>query len=294
MIPANRTGRTKATTILLFLYLLSYLMHTLAFQDVSFGYDPGRTTVRDITFTVARGEIVSIVGPNGSGKSTLLRLASRVVDPRAGRVTLDERSLRDYSRREIARKLAVVPQEGMIQFPFTVTEVVLMGRTPHGHGNIFESERDHAVAREAMNQTDIAHLADKLITNLSGGERQRVLIARALAQETGLLLLDEPNAHLDIAHQIETFALVKAMNAGKGLTAVAVSHDLNLAAAFSHRILMMCNGEVVAAGTPEEVLTEEKIREVFETEVIVDDHPLYRTPRVTLSERFVSAGEGGA
>lgn len=266
-------------------------MHTIAFQEVSFGYDPGITTVRDITFTVPRGEIISIVGPNGSGKSTLLRLASRVVDPWGGRVTLDGRNLQEYSRRDIARNVAVVPQDGGIQFPFTVTEVVLMGRAPHGHGNMFESEQDHGVARAAMEQTDIVHLANKLITNLSGGERQRVLIARALAQETGLLLLDEPNAHLDIAHQIDMFALMKAMNAGRDLTVVAVSHDLNLAAAFSHRIVMMSKGEVVAVGKPEDVLTEETIRDVFEADVIVDDHPLYQTPRITLSGRTASTGD---
>ena len=157
-----------------------------------------RAVLRGVSVVIEPGERIALVGPNGSGKSTLLRLASRVVDPRAGRVTLDERSLRDYSRREIARKLAVVPQEGMIQFPFTVTEVVLMGRTPHGHGNIFESERDHAVAREAMNRLNSSCVIDfgELEYISSAGLGMLLGIQKRLGESGNKLSLINMNRHI--------------------------------------------------------------------------------------------------
>jgi len=258
-------------------------MNALSFQNVSFGYETGESTIRDLSFDVSHGEILSIVGPNGSGKSTLLRLASRILRPRSGRITLDGNDLTGYRMAEIARRLAVVPQENTIHFPFTVTEVVLMGRTPHARGAMFENERDRQAARAAMERTDVLRLAGNLITNLSGGERQRVLIARALAQQPSLLLLDEPNAHLDIAHQVGVFSLVKKMNEEEGLTVVAVSHDLNLASSYSNRMAIMDEGAFVAIGTPGAVLTEERVKQVFGTEVVIDRHPFHGTPRITLS-----------
>jgi len=258
-------------------------MLALSFREVSFGYDDGQPVVRDVSFDVPRGEILAIVGPNGSGKSTLLKLGARLLSPRQGSVEVFERTVSDYPRPELARLLAVVPQDGSIFFPFTVEEVVLMGRAPHGGGRAFERREDHQVARESMERTDILHLARQPVTRLSGGERQRVMIARALAQRPQILLLDEPNAHLDIAHQVEIFNLMKQMNAEAGLTVVAVSHDLNLASSYADRVAVLKEGKLFAIGEPGSVFTETTIQAVFQTDVLVDSHPVHSTPRVTLN-----------
>ena len=257
-------------------------MHAITVDSISFGYDPATPVVRDVTLTVRRGEFLSLVGPNGSGKTTLLRLLDRIFIPQRGSITLDGQPLAKFSRTAIARRIAFVPQDNTIQFPFTVTEVVLMGRAPHSGGMAFENARDREVAGAMMALTDVAPLAAHPVMNLSGGERQRVFIARALAQEPQIILLDEPNAHLDIAHQVDMFRIIKRLNTESGLTVISVSHDLNLAAAYSDRIAMMVGGTLAALGAPAEVLTGERIREVFHTPVIVDTHPVHGAPRVSL------------
>lgn len=229
-----------------------------------------------------KGEFLSLVGPNGSGKSTLLRLLDRIVLPDEGTIHLGERNLESFSRTELARRIAFIPQDTAILFPFTVAEVVLMGRSPHTHGVLFENAADRHIAMEMMRQTDTLHLAQQPVTAISGGERQRVLIARALAQQPELLLMDEPNAHLDIAHQLDTFSLIKKLNLEQKLTVVCVSHDLNLAATFSDRIGILVCGSLTALGTPHEVLTENTIRAAFQTQVIVDRHPAKDAPRISL------------
>ncbi|MFN0156612.1 MAG: ABC transporter ATP-binding protein [Bacteroidota bacterium] len=257
-------------------------MHALTINDVSFRYTPSVPTLQHVSFDVMPGEFLSIVGPNGSGKSTLLRLLDRIYVPHSGKIALDGQSLASYTRAELARRIAFVPQDSGIMFPFTVEELVLMGRAPHTMGRAFESMHDREVAVAMMSLLDIAHLANQSVTTLSDGERQRVLIARALAQEARILLLDEPNAHLDIAHQIDVFAILKKLNKEKGLTIVSVSHDLNLASAFSNRIAMLMCGSIAAIGTPAEVLTEARIKNVFRTDVLVDTHPDEETLRITL------------
>jgi iron complex transport system ATP-binding protein len=257
-------------------------MHALAIDGVSFSYDGHTPILVNVSLAAGRGELVSIVGPNGSGKTTLLRVIDRILLPSSGTVSIGGVSLSRLSRLEIARRVAFVSQNGGVQFPFSVREIVLMGRAPHGRGSVFENGADRSIAEEMMQLTDIAHLADKPVTALSGGERQRVFIARALAQKPEILLLDEPNAHLDIAHQIEAFNIIRRLQAAAGLTVVSVSHDLNLASAYSDRIAMLACGSVVAAGSPAEVLTADRIREVFRTDVSVDLHPDGLTPRVTL------------
>jgi iron complex transport system ATP-binding protein len=257
-------------------------MVALSFRDVSFGYAPAGDVVHGISCQVSSGEILAIVGPNGSGKSTLLKIGGGLLVPRSGSVEVLGRNIAAYRRPELAKILAMVPQDGAISFPFSVEEIVLMGRAPHGIGKAFEREEDRAIASKAMDLADVAHLARQPVTRLSGGERQRVLIARALAQEPRILLLDEPNAHLDISHQVEIFNLLRAMNRDEGLTVVAISHDLNLAASYAHRMVVMSEGRIHAAGDPARVLTPETIRAVFETEVLVDAHPFHRTPRLTL------------
>ena len=257
-------------------------MHALTVETVSFQYDPGSPILRDVSLAVRSGEILSIVGPNGAGKSTLLRLLDRILLPLHGRILLGDRPLSRFTRAELARRMAFVPQDSGVTFPFTVFEIVLMGRSPHIRGAAFENQQDRERALEMMRLTDILHLRDQPITTLSGGERQRAWIARALAQEPAILLLDEPNAHLDIAHQLEVVHILRERNRTAGLTVVAVSHDLNLAAAFSDRIAMLQQGALSALGTPTEVLTEERIRSVFGTTVLVDAHPEGGAPRVTL------------
>ena len=256
-------------------------------ENISFDY-PGLPVLEDVTLGIPRGEFLSILGPNGSGKSTLLRIIARIILPRQGRVFLDDRPLSSFSRRQLAREIGYVPQEAHWLFPFTVMEVVLMGRTPHSSSIGFESRRDIEVSREIMGLTDIGHLAEKPITAISGGERQRVLIARALVQEPSLLLLDEPNAHLDLSHQADIFRILSGYRRERNLTIVWVSHDLNLAAAYSTRVLLL-GGEartasrVAALGTPGEVLTAETIRRVFHAEVTVEPHPASNRPRIFLN-----------
>ena len=257
-------------------------MHAITVDNISFGYEPAVPVVRDVSLTVRPGEFLSLVGPNGSGKTTLLRLLDRIFIPNRGTILLGDQPFAKFSRRAIARRIAFVPQDNSIQFPFTVAEIVLMGRSPHTGGMAFENAHDRDVAAEMMRLTDIAGFADQPITNLSGGERQRVFIARALAQQPEIILLDEPTAHLDIAHQVEMFRIIKRLNTESGLTVLSVSHDLNLAAAYSDRIAMMVGGRLAALGPPAEVLTGDLIREVFRTPVIVDTHPVHGAPRVSL------------
>jgi iron complex transport system ATP-binding protein len=257
-------------------------MSALSVNSVSFRYDPEIPLIHDCSLVIQAGEFFSLVGPNGSGKSTLLRLLDRILVPQAGTILLDGKNLQKYSRAELARRIAFVPQDGGPLFPFTVEEIVLMGRSPHIRGLAFENVHDREVAREMMGLLDILHLAQQPVTALSGGERQRAFIARALAQQPRIILLDEPNAHLDIAHQLDVFRIIRRLNRDSGLSVVSVSHDLNLASGFSDRIAMMVSGRLAAVGTPAEVVTEERIREVFRTDVLVDNHPVNRSPRITL------------
>lgn len=250
-------------------------------ENVSFSYAPSVPTLQGISLEVHKGEFLSLIGPNGSGKTTLLRLLDRIYLPQQGKILFSGKDIATYSRSELARHIAFVPQENTILFPFTVMEIVLMGRAPHSRGAAFENPHDREIALGALKLTDAEHLAHHSITALSGGERQRVLIARALAQQPDLILLDEPNAHLDITHQVEIFQLLKKLNHQSGLTVVSVSHELNLASTFSDRIGMLVCGSLVVIGPPHEVLTEARILEVFRTNVIVDEHPHSRAPRVT-------------
>ena len=259
---------------------------TLSVQNLSFHY-PDVPVLRDISFDLPEGDFLSLLGPNGSGKSTLLRLLDRILLPQSGTIDLDARPLNELSRRDLAKRIAYVPQDTLWVFPYTVLEVVLMGRSPYvGHSG-FENAQDLEIAREAMQLTDIEHLAEKLITAISGGERQRVLIARALSQQPKILLLDEPNAHLDISHQIEIFHILREQNELRNLTIVSVSHDLNLAAAFSKRTLLLANtgnegASIFAIGHPKDVLTRANIEEVYQTPVIVDQLPDSSAMRISL------------
>ena len=237
-------------------------------DNISFAYGKIEA-LTSLSLEITSGEIFGLLGPNGSGKSTLLRLMSGVVRPRTGQVFFTGRDLQTYNREAVARQIAVVPQESRIELPFSVREVVLMGRSPYLKRFGFEQAHDLAIAQHAMEQTGVSALATREIHELSGGERQRVVLARALAQEPQLLLLDEPTAFLDIKHQVEVYDLLKRLSRQQGLTVVAIMHDLNLAALYCDRLALLKAGKVFAHGTPEQVLTYVNIKAVYDTEVYI-------------------------
>jgi len=240
--------------------------------------------LRGVSLSLGRGEVLGLVGPNGSGKTTLIRAVTRVVRPVSGEIRLcGDQSVR-LSQIEIARRVAVVPQEPMLPEAFSALECVLMGRTPHLRLLENEGARDFEAARVAMERTDTWELAERPMGELSGGERQRVVVARALAQETPVLLLDEPTAHLDIGHQASVLGLMRSLCREEGKAVLAVVHDLTLAAAFCDRlVLLRAGGSVVAEGSPEEIVRAEVLSEVYGAEVEVFAHP--RTGRPVVAPR---------
>jgi iron complex transport system ATP-binding protein len=236
----------------------------LAFEGIGVEIG-GREILRDVHLELARGEVLVVAGSNGAGKTTLLRVASRVLRPSAGLVRVGGRAADSLPRRELAREIAVVPQDVQVAFPFRAGEVVLMGRSPHLGALGYESPDDVERAREAMARVGIADLADRSILELSGGERQLVLIARALAQDSEVLLLDEPTAHLDLRHRIQVLSLVRDF-AAAGRSALVVSHDLSLAARTCDRLALLAGGGLLAAGRPGDVLSRENLRAAFDIE----------------------------
>jgi iron complex transport system ATP-binding protein len=251
----------------------------LAAEGLVFAYPGGAPLIRGVSVTLSPGELVGLAGANGSGKTTLLRLLTGRLLPAAGRVTLAGRRLSGLARSEIARLVGVVAQDGGVTFPFSALEVVLMGRAARLRG-IFETAEDFSVAREAMELTQTSHLARRPFNQLSGGERQRILIARALAQEPRLLLLDEPAAFLDLRHQVAVCELLSRLAAERGLAALAVTHDLNLAAQFCQRLMLLSEGRLIAAGPCPDVLTPENLEAVFGIRVSVGTDPATGALRV--------------
>jgi len=236
-----------------------------------------------LSFTVAPGDVVGVIGPNSAGKTTLVRLLTRVVRPTAGEIRLDGHPLAALPAARLAREVAVVPQELPHAFPFTVEQLVLMGRYPHDPGRYFEGAGDRAAARAAMAATGVLELAALPLDELSGGERQRAVLARALAQEPRLLVLDEPTAHLDLRYQAECVGLLRRVNRERRMTVVLVAHDLNLAAEVCDRLVLVSAGRAARLGTPEDVLQEELLRSVYGCEVIVDKNPSGARPRVQVA-----------
>jgi iron complex transport system ATP-binding protein len=242
-------------------------------RAVGFSYS-GKTALEDISLLVEPGEVVGLLGPNGSGKSTLIKILSGILPQYAGSARVDGTEVRKARRRDLASKLAVVPQETSFGFPFTVLETVLMGRHPHLAGLAFETQQDVELARAALDRCGAVHLADRTIQELSSGERQRVVFARALAQEPRALLLDEPTSFLDIRHQTELYDLVRELALADGTAVLTVLHDLNLAAEYCDRIYLLRQGRLAAAGPTGEVFTYANLTTVFETEVYVDTNDL--------------------
>ena len=247
-------------------------------SNISFAYPQRRAAVHRVldavSLEVARGTVVGLLGPNGSGKTTLLRILAGVLQPQSGRVTIDGRPIEQLTRRDLARRIAVVPQETHSAFDFSVIDMVLMGRYPHLGTFELEGANDQAIARDALASTGTSALEARPFATLSGGEKQRVVIASALAQSSDVLLLDEPTAALDLGYQFEITALLRRLNAERGTTMIVSTHDLNLAAALCERVVLLKQGRVVAHGETEATLTAENIRLLYEVDADVQFHPL--------------------
>ncbi|OPY89823.1 MAG: Hemin import ATP-binding protein HmuV [Syntrophus sp. PtaU1.Bin208] len=262
-------------------------MVLLNLKNVSFRYDAD-WVLRNLSCSVGQGEFLGIIGPNGSGKTTLLRLSNGILSPGEGSVTLRGADIRKIPRKALARTMAFVAQDSPELFPFRVNECVLMGRAPHLGRLQFERERDFAIARQAMEATGTLPMASRNLADLSGGEKKRVHIARALAQEPQILLLDESTAHLDMKHTTAIFDLLKTLNRDQGLTVIVVTHDINTASLYCDRLLLLHRGSISAEGRPEEVITEANIREVYETRVTIDCNPGNGLPRISLLPKSLS------
>jgi len=251
----------------------------LEIKNLTCGYD-SKFVLQDINFKVESGEIVGIIGPNGSGKTTLLRAITRILKPRKGTVLLEERDIWQMGFKELARKVAVVPQSfggGSI----SIEEFVLLGRIPYfAKFQFLETKKDLEIAKKCMALTDVTRLKDRPIGEISGGERQLALIARALTQEPKVLLLDEPTTHLDITHQVGILDLIKRLNREFGLTVIMVLHDLNLASEYCHRLVLVNQGRIYKIGRPEEVLDYRIIEEVYKTVVVVEKNPISSKPYI--------------
>ena len=255
--------------------------HMLDAVEVSFGYDRSpQLVLRDVSIAVPRGAIVGLLGPNGSGKTTLLRLLSGTLTPAHGRIALAGAAIATLSRRELARRVAIVPQETQSTFDFTVLEIVLMGRYPHLGAFELEGADDVAIAREALAATGTTALESRRFATLSGGEKQRVVIAGALAQASDILLLDEPTASLDLGFQFEITTLLVRLNHDRGVTMVVSTHDLNLAAALCTELVLLKAGRVIAQGATGAVLTSTNVRALYDVEAEIAFHP--RAGRLTV------------
>jgi iron complex transport system ATP-binding protein len=250
---------------------------SLAAQSISYAYSQRRSAsadfaLRDVTLDVPRASLTGLLGPNGCGKTTLLKILAGIIAPDRGTVSLDGRPLSAMTRRDIARRVAVVPQETHPAFDFTSLEMVLMGRHPHIGVMQLEGPHDLAIAADALAATGTAHLADRLYTTLSGGEKQRVVIASALAQAADVLLLDEPTASLDLGYQLDVASLLARLNGERGVTMILATHDLNLAAALCDSLVLVREGRVLAQGATRDVLTSSMVRELYGVDADVAFH----------------------
>jgi iron complex transport system ATP-binding protein len=257
-------------------------MKMLEVQNISINYGVC-AVVQDVSLTLRPGRIIALLGSNGAGKTTLLKALNGGLPVSNGAILLEGKPLGDYSRREIAGRIAVVAQETETKFPVSVLEFVLAGRFAQASGAVFgwETPDDFGMAAESLRQCDLAGYERRQMNQLSGGERQRVVLARALAVRAPILLLDEPTANLDLAHQALMFRLVRERCRNENFSAIVITHDLNLASEFADRVLLLKNGRIAANGTPREVLTEDHLEKVFGVKVLLDENPVSRRIRVT-------------
>ena len=256
-------------------------MSIISAQNISFHYT-NKPVLEDVSFTIDQARLVAVIGPNGSGKTTLLKILNATLFPNDGRMLVEGRETHKWPRREIARTVAIVPQESPAIFPFFAEEIVLMGRFPYLRSLAFEDKKDYQIVDDVMARTDSLSFAHRRFNELSAGERQRVLIARALAQEPKILLLDESTVFLDLKHQAQFLSLLRELNREQHLTVIFVTHDINLAAQNADQILLLYSGKKYAIGTPADVLTAKNIKEVYDVDVGIDQNPHSGSPRVTL------------
>ncbi|HBM3490219.1 TPA: ABC transporter ATP-binding protein [Listeria innocua] len=232
-------------------------------RDVSFSYNGTDAILKNVSFTIQKNKINTIVGPNGSGKSTLLEILARLLSPNSGEVLLEGKSIFEWKAKEFAQNVAIVHQNNILPSELTVKELLYFGRLPYKNWRMTRTKADDVAVEKALKQTELSEKAEKFVDSLSGGERQRVFIATALAQDTPILLLDEPTTFLDMYFQLEILELVKRLNQEEKLTIVMILHDLNQARTYSDQLVVMKNGEVVAKGNPETLLTTELIAETY-------------------------------
>jgi iron complex transport system ATP-binding protein len=254
----------------------------IGLRAVGFRYDQ-IWALKDLDFDVMPGELLGILGPNGSGKSTLLNVMDGVLSPQEGNVLVKGENITSYTRTDLSKQVGMVAQESHFRFSFSAMEVVLMGRFPYLGWFQFEGKHDMDVAIDALRATRSLELSGRPIHELSGGEKQRVLIARALAQEPSIILLDEPTAFLDLKYKREIFLLISSLAHEKGLSVLVVTHDIDLAAQYCDRMMMLKNGRLYAVGEPDEVITASNIKAVYDCPVVVDKNPVRKTPRITLA-----------
>ena len=255
----------------------------LQLRDIHFTYpnQRPRETISGVSLEIRAGEMVALLGPNGSGKSTLLSIAIGALKADRGEVLFDNQSISLFSRREIAHRMAMVAGQGDIRFPMTALEYVLTGRFAYSNAVGFDSPRDVEIAMRALGDTDAAQFAHRRFNQLSSGERQRVTLARSLAQQPKLLLLDEPTANADIAHQLSLLELVRGLTREREIGALIVTHEINLVAEFADRMALIKDGRLLADGSPHEVMTADRLSGLFEITLFVDRHPLSGAPVVS-------------
>ncbi|GAB4535252.1 MAG: ABC transporter ATP-binding protein [Anaerolineae bacterium] len=255
-------------------------MKTLEAKNLTCAYN-GAPVLEDLCMAAHPGEVLALIGPNGVGKSTFLRAMARLLHPRHGKVLLAGRDLWGTARRDVARQLALAPQVHGAEYLITVEQAVALGRAPHRGWLLPLNAQDHKATDRALEQAGLSALRHRRVAELSGGEQQRVILARVLAQEPQVLLLDEPTSHLDLRYQSGILGLVHRLAHRDGLTVVVSLHDLNLAALYADRLALLSDGRLLAVGTPTEVLTPEQLTKVYGVPIMVTRHPLYDTPMVT-------------
>lgn len=255
-------------------------MFAIEINDIEFGYRES-LVLKGISFNIKKGEFVSIIGPNGSGKSTLLKTLNNLYVPRNGRILIDGEEIDTYKKKDLAKKIAMVPQDTAIDYDFTVEDIVMMGRNPYKGRFQKDTDEDYKIVYEALEMTNTLYLKDRIITEISGGERQRVVIAKALAQKPSIILLDEPTSHLDINHQMDILNLLKRLNEEKGTTIILVIHDINLASRYSDKMILINHGKIQGIGTPEEVITINNMESTYNMKVAIEKNKYTDAPYLT-------------
>lgn len=255
-------------------------MYALDIKNLVFGYKDN-LVIKDVSFSIEPGSFVSIIGPNGSGKSTLLKTINNLYKPNSGSIFLYGMDISSYKKRDIAKKVALVPQDTNIDYDFTVEDIVMMGRHPYKKRFETEDEKDHKIVNESLELTNTLNLKDRAINQISGGERQRALIAKAIAQKPTIILLDEPTSNLDINHQMDVLNLLKKLNEENGLTVVLVIHDINLACRYSDKIILLNKGEILGIGEPKDVITVENMENAYDMTVAIEKNKYTDTIHLT-------------